>query len=139
MKRALQSRGAQVVATALEQLGFELADDLLHDRDVLVDELLLQIDRVRADDRLALGFQRVRHGGQQVGQRLADASRGFDHERSLLLQSLRHQLRHALLLRAKLKVLRLRERPALRERLVHALGQRRLAGGFENGVEDVDH
>jgi hypothetical protein len=85
----------------------EVADELFDDGNVLRDELLLQIDRVRADDGLALLLQRKRDGRNEVGERFADAGGGFADEGVIAIQRRADELRHALLLRAILELRRL--------------------------------
>jgi hypothetical protein len=108
VERAFEARGADVVAAAFENLGVEVADELFDDGNVLRDELLLQIDRVRADDGLALLLQRKRDGRNEVGERFADAGGGFADEGVIAIQRRADELRHALLLRAVLELRRLR-------------------------------
>jgi hypothetical protein len=58
-----------------------LADDALQERNVLADELLLQADRVRGnDDPAFLVRQRRLNGRDEIGEALADAGAGLDHQ-----------------------------------------------------------
>ena len=125
IERALEASGADVVATAFENLRVEIADELFHDGDVLRDELLLQVDRVGADDGLAFLLQGKGDGGNEVGERLADSRRGFAHESVVAIQRSTDELRHALLLRAVFELRRLRHLAFIREGVVHARRQRR--------------
>ncbi len=54
-----------------------------------MDELLLQVDGVRADDGLFFALQRVSDGRQQIGQGFANTGGSFDDERLRFLQRLR--------------------------------------------------
>ena len=106
----VEAARAEVIAPAFEHGETELhRQDLLEHRQVLLRELLLQVDRVRGDDRLLLvghGIQDRRH---QVGQALADARAGLDRQVLAAGQGLRHRHGHFLLLRPELEVLRPRK------------------------------
>ena len=122
LKRALQPARANVILPAFHQRRLELdRQDFLQDRDVLLDQLFLQIDRVRRDDRFLLLLDREKRRGHEVSERFADAGAGFDHEMPLLLERARDRGRHLLLLRAKFEIARLREQPVLRENRPHPL------------------
>ncbi len=104
---------AEVILPALEQRGLELlVEQLLQDGDVLIDELFLQIDRVRGHDGLALGFQRVHDRRGEVGERFPDARARLDDEVPPVTQRPRHGGGHLLLLRAELEIARLPEQPS---------------------------
>ena len=60
---ALEAQRAEIILTALEEHGLEFSrHELLHERNVLVIELLLQIDGVGGDERLAVFRERVEDG-----------------------------------------------------------------------------
>ena len=87
--------------------------------------MLLQIDRVRADDGLALLLQGKRDGRNEVGERFTNASGGFANEGVIAIERSTDKLRHALLLRAILELWRLGHLPVVGEGKVHARSQRR--------------
>ena len=116
-----QAARAEVVLPAFEQGGLEFfVQQLLQDRDVLVDELLLQIDRVRGHDRFLLLLQRVDDGGTQVGERFADARAGLDDQVAAVVQGARDGGGHLRLLGAVLEVARAAQRAAGGKHLFHA-------------------
>src|SRR5262249_42723154 len=78
----LEAALADIVASPLDQEGGEfLGHHALQERNVLADELFLQADGVRRDDDATIGG---RAGGldgwDEVGEALADAGAGLDHE-----------------------------------------------------------
>ena len=110
LDRALETARTKVILPPLHQRGLELdRENFFHDRNVLVQELLLQVDRVRRDDRLLLFLEGEKRRGHEVGERLAYAGAGFDDEMALLFQRLRDRRGHLLLLRAIFEIPRLRE------------------------------
>ena len=118
--RALQPQRAEIILAALEQHRLEFGrQQLLHERDVLVEKLLLQIDRVGRDERLAVLRQRVENRRHEIGEALAHARARLDDEMRAVLAGLRHGGGHRLLLRAVLELARLRQQPARAEGEVH--------------------
>ena len=101
---AFEAGGAEVVGAAFEEDGFEVADELLDDGDVFVDELLLEIDGVGGDDGFAFGVEGAADGGEEVGEGFADAGGGFDDQGLLFFQGNADEFGHALLLRAIFEV-----------------------------------
>ena len=90
---------------ALQQNGFKLdRQQLLNKRDILVDQLLLERDRVGRDDRLALGAHGIKSGWYQIGERLSNPGASFNDEVLGRLESARHIAGHLLLLGAILVV-----------------------------------
>ena len=80
-----------------------LRHDLLQEGDVLVDELFLQADGVRGDDDLAfLAGGGGEDGGDEVGEGLADAGAGLDHEVVALGDGVGDGVGHVELLRPRL-------------------------------------
>ncbi len=101
--RLLQPPLAQVVVPPLDQHGRELAGvDRRQQRDVLLDQLLLQRDRVRADDDPLLVPHGVVDRRQQVGEALAHAGAGLDQQVVPGRERRPHGLGHLQLLRAVL-------------------------------------
>ena len=129
---ALQPARAKIILPAFHERGLELdRQDFFDDRNVLVQELLLQVDRVGRDDRFLLLLVREQHRRHEIGERLADAGAGFDHEVALLLERLRDRGRHRLLLRPILEVAGLREQTVLAKNRPHPLDKIATEGIFE--------
>ncbi len=110
LDRALETARTKVILPPFHQRSLELdRENFFHDRNVLVQELLLQVDRVRRDDRLLLFLEGEKRRGHEIGERLAHAGAGFDDEMALLFQRLRDRRGHLLLLRPIFEIPRLRE------------------------------
>ena len=87
LQGALETPRAKIILPAFHERGLELdRQNFLQDRNVLVEQLLLKIDRVRGDDRLLLLLDGEKNRGNEVGDRLAHAGPGFD-TRWLFLQA----------------------------------------------------
>ena len=86
-----------------------------HRGNILVEKLLLQVDGMRGNDRLASVVQRKADGRNQVSQRFAHPRAGFGQQGGFRLQSLRHGHSHLLLLRAVLKSSGMRKQPGFGE------------------------
>ncbi len=96
---------AEVVSPAFQQdCGEGLRHQLLHDGDILRDELLLEVDGVGGNDRFPFVAERGQDGGEQIGQRFPHPCAGFDDDRTFFLQRLPGLHGHALLLLAVFKV-----------------------------------
>ena len=94
---------AKIVAAPLHQDRGELVRiDRLEQRDVLVDQLLLEIDRVRRDDHALLLLHREVDRREEIGERLADAGARFHQQVLPLRQRARNGISHLELLRAEL-------------------------------------
>ena len=131
LHRALEPARAKIILPAFHERGLELdRENFFHDRDVLVQELLLQIDRVRRNDRLLLFLEREKNRGHEIGERFADAGAGFDDEMALLLQRLRDRRGHLLLLRAIFEILRLREQAVRSQKSPGPARQNRCRGNL---------
>jgi hypothetical protein len=97
--RAGEPGGADIILTPLQENRLEvLSGQPLHQGDVLVEKLLLEIDRVRADESLASRPLGMEDGGEQVGQRLADAGSRLNDQMGAAGERRRDPRRHALLL-----------------------------------------
>jgi hypothetical protein len=83
----LETGGAEVILSTFEQGGLEShRQDFLHQGDVLVDELFLEVDGVGADEGLAFLGDGMEGCGDEVGEGFADSGAGFDHEGALFLE-----------------------------------------------------
>ena len=86
---------AQVVGTTLEQRDLDRpAERLAHERQVAVVELVLQRPGSRRHDDPAPRVER----GHEVGERLARAGAGLDHQRGAKVERLGHGIGHGELL-----------------------------------------
>ncbi len=122
--RPLQPPPAEVVLPPLPEHRLELhGEQLAEDRDVLVDELLLEIDRVGGEHRLFPLLLSEKDRRDEVGERFADARSRLHDEVPLLRQRARHRHRHLLLLAAVFEIARLREQPVRRENLPDPLDE----------------
>ncbi len=103
---------AAVILPPLQQRRLELhRQQRLQRRDVLIDELLLEIDRVRGNHRLPPRAHGVQDRWNQVGERFPDARSRLHHEMPAALERPRHGARHFLLLLAPLEARPLRKQP----------------------------
>ncbi len=122
--RALEPHRAEIIRAPFPEHRFELErQQLLHDRDVFENELLLEIDRVRGNDRLLFFLVRPEHRRHEIRQRFSHARARLDHEVPLLVQRARDRHRHLLLLGPVLEILRLRHDSLLAEHRADALGK----------------
>ena len=76
-----------------------------------MNQLLLKIDRVRRDDRFFVLFERKKNRRHKIGERLAHAGAGFNHQMSIFLQRACHRHGHLLLLHAELEIFCFRKEP----------------------------
>ena len=141
--RRLPASQAEVVRLPLELCVPEVGDvqsrhaaqHVQQVRDVLRDQLLLQVDGVRGDDDADVVAQREEHRGQQVGDGLADAGAAL-HEQVVRLgvrvrraERPRDGLRHLGLLTPRLVAAEaLRERAVVRQQLAHLVRRHRFRG-----------
>jgi hypothetical protein len=134
-----QAAGAKIILAALEhgEIEFDRHDAGQH-RQVLFDELLLQIDGVGGNDRLLPGRRGEQDGRDQVSQAFADARASLDHQMFAALQSLGHGHGHLLLLRAVLEVPGFGENSTRRKNL-RDLGLQVLAVGVRRAVRNAAH
>ena len=101
----LEAAGAEIIRPTLEHGETELhRQDLLEHGQILLRKLLLQVNGVRAHDRLLLVRHCIEDRRHQVGQALADAGAGLDRQVLTVRQGPRDGYRHFLLLRAELEV-----------------------------------
>ena len=76
-----KARRADVVLPPLKEDRLEvLAEKPLHQRDVFVEKLLLQVDRVGAHQCLAPRSLGMEDGGQQVGEGFTNTGSRLHHE-----------------------------------------------------------
>jgi len=93
-----------VVAAPLAEHGRELVGDHgLEERHILVEDLLLQRDRVRADDHALVVLDDAADRGHEVCEALADARPRLDEEPPARIEVLLDRVRHTELLRPRLK------------------------------------
>ena len=99
LRGQLQPANRKVVAAALDEDRAELlGNNLAQKRQIPLEQLLLKIDRVGRDhDPLAV-LDDALDGGQQVRERLADASPRFDQQAAALIERPLDRRRHRLLL-----------------------------------------
>ena len=127
-----ESARTKIILPAFHQRGLEFdRENFFHDRNVFVQELLLQVDRVRRDDRLFLFLEGEKHRRHEVGERFADTGAGFDDEMALLFERLRDRRGHRLLFRAIFEIARFREQAVLCENRPHPLDKIAAEGIFE--------
>ena len=96
---------AQVILPSLQQGGGKInPQGGAQQRNILVEQLLLQIDGMRGNHRLPVKIQSKFHRRQQIPQGLAHACAGLHQQRGIHLKRPRHSQGHALLLRPVLKI-----------------------------------
>ena len=109
LDRALQPAWAKIILPAFHQRRLEFdRQNFLQDRDVLMEELLLQIDGVGGNDRLLFLRERVENRWCQISDRFSHARARLNDEMPFFLERLRYRYRHQLLLAPILEVLRAR-------------------------------
>ena len=120
----LQATQAKVVRSTFHQHRRELLrQNRLQERQILVDELLLQRDGVRADHHPLVVADDPLDRGQQIRKAFAHAGAGFDQQVGRPVERLGHTAGHGQLLRARLIVRQApRDQPPGAEQLrrVHA-------------------
>ena len=122
LDRALQAARTNVILPPFHQRRFKLdRENFLHDRNVFVQQLFLQVDGVSGNNRLLLLLDRKKRGRDEIGERFADAGAGFNHEVALFFQRRGDRCRHRLLFRAILEIARLGEQPVLGKNRPHPL------------------
>ena len=132
LDRALQAARTKIILPAFHQRRFKLdRKNLFHDRNVLMEELFLEINGVGRDNRLFLLLERKKRCGHQVSERFADAGAGFDDQMTFVFQRLRDRRRHLLLFRAIFEILCLRQQAVLRKNCVDPLDKIAPEGIFE--------
>ena len=140
VRRRLPASQAEVVRLPLELGVPEVGDvqpwnavqHVQQVRDVLRDQLLLQVDGIGGDDDAHVVAQCEQHGGEQVGDGLADAGAAF-HEQVVRLrvrvrraERPRDGFRHLRLLASRLVAAEaLRERAVVRQQLAHFVRRHR--------------
>ena len=96
--RALQMVVAHIVRAPLEQRHrHRRLQRIAHHRQVFLEQLVLQVLGAGGDDHLAAREQR----GHQIGEGLAGAGAGLDHQDRVVAYRLGHRQRHLALLRAR--------------------------------------
>ena len=93
-----------IVPAALAEDGGELVGDhRLEERHILVEDLLLERDRVRADDDPLAALEDAADRGHEVGEALADAGTRLDEKAPLRLEVRLDRVGHAQLLGPRLE------------------------------------
>jgi len=132
----VEAAGAEIIPAALEHGVGELGrKNLLEDRQILLDELFLEIDRVRGDDRFFAIRDGVENARDEVAETLADAGAGFDEQMLLILQCARDSDAHLLLLRAEFEIRAARENALLGKDMLHLLEE----AGDGSILDSADH
>ena len=123
LQRALQSPRAKIILPAFHQRRLELdRQDLLQDRDVLVNQLFLQIDRVGRDDRLLLLLEREKRSRARDRRAICRRRCPLRPTRCRSSSSARAiATAISCCCGRNSKLLRLREQPVLRENRPHPL------------------
>ena len=115
-RRLLEPRLAEVVAPSLQQREAHrlIAQRLREERQILADELLLQVDRVRRHDRALAIRRRPAQRGHEIAERLADAGARLEQPDAALVVDARDRRGHLALARAVLvaRDARARSRPS---------------------------
>ncbi len=89
-----QSGAAEVVAAALHEHGLRLLlEEPLHHGDILVDELLLQIDRRRRHDDPLLVPYGPGEGGHEIGEGFAYPGPRFGRQDAAVVEDARYVAR----------------------------------------------
>ena len=102
-----QAPGAKIIVPAFEHGEMEFhRQNLGQHRQVFPDQLLLQIDGVRGDDRFLVPRDSEKNRRNQIGQALAHAGAGLDDQIFPLFQRARDRHGHLLLLRAIFEIAR---------------------------------
>ena len=147
LARLIEAREAHVVPPALEQRerGGVLAapERAGQDRQVLADELLLQVDRIGRDDGALAVLARPHQRRHQVGERFPHAGAGFEHPHAAVVVQIGDVGGHVALAGPVLEAAeRARHRPAGREqpRHVHRIDARGgpRAGALHDDVAVAD-
>ena len=104
LARQAQSTQAEVVAATLDQHRAELVGGHgAKQRDVLLEDLLLQTDRLRDHHHALATLHDAPDRRDQVREALAHSRAGLHHQTTLALERLLDQLRHLQLLRTELE------------------------------------
>jgi hypothetical protein len=91
---------AEIVAASLDQRGAAGQPGALdQQRQILAEELLLQVDGVRRDDHAALVGQAPQDGGHQIGERFAGPGTGLDAQHLVVVEGIADRPEHGELLR----------------------------------------
>jgi len=106
LQSAVEPIWTKIILSPFEQGSFEwLIQQLANNRDVFLEQLLLEIDGVGRNDGFTAVLQRKENSRYQVSQGLADAGPGFCNKMMVTLQSTCHRRGHLLLFGAVLEIL----------------------------------
>ena len=102
----MKAASAEIILPALKHgaVETERLEGASEHRQILPDQLLLQIDRVGRDDRLFAGGQRVKNARNEVTEAFSDAGSSFYQQVLFLTEGFSDGGGHLLLLRAKLEI-----------------------------------
>ena len=121
--RLLQSVRTKIVVPSLKQSRRELKwDERLNNRHILSEQLLLQVNRIGANDRFLSQLLRRKSRRHQIGQTLARARPSLHHQMLPILNNLRHSLRHFCLPRPRLISLRFSQLSPIGKEFPHSKG-----------------
>jgi hypothetical protein len=87
LQRPLEAIWTKIVLPALEKRGFKRTNQPAHNRDIFVQQLFLEADRMGRNNRLSTMFQRKENGWYQVCQRLPNTRPRLNHEMATFLES----------------------------------------------------
>jgi hypothetical protein len=120
LQRPFEPARAKIILPAFHERRLELeGQHLLENRDVFVEKLFLQIDRVGGNDRLLFLLDRVEDRRRQIRDRLPYPRSRLHHQMAFLLERPRHGHGHLLLLGPILEILRPREQAFLGKKRAH--------------------
>ena len=95
----LEPPGAEIIAASFHQCHLQLiADDLPNQWKILLQQLLLQIDRMRRHRHALAILRRPKRRRQQISERFAGAGARLNHDLLALIQGIGHFPRHVQLL-----------------------------------------
>ena len=141
VEQRVQAVGAKVVGAPFQHGGLQgLAQHFLHQRNVFLNELVLQVFGVGRDDHAGVVLPREGRRRQQVGQRLAGAGAGFHNQVASAVEGFADGLSHLHLVLPVLKLGKaLLQRAARFQQRRHRAGiQPPLGGGFASAGGDLE-
>ncbi len=124
LQSALQPARTDIILPAFHEGRFELnRQNFLQNRNVFVEQLFLQIDGVRGNDRLLFLLERKKNCRHKIGDRFADAGARFNHKVPFPFERARHRDRHLLLFGPVFKIVRFREQTFFGKNRVNTLNK----------------
>jgi len=124
--RPPQPAGAKIVGPAFDEHGFEwrVLKDALNVRNIFVEKLFLEIDRVRGNDDPLFLLHPRQHGRHEIRITFTDTRPGLDCQMPASQQRVRNGFGHPLLRFAKLKMFVRGKQPGRREEIADGFRQR---------------